>query len=393
MVFCKYFYTIPKRYDNMKQNRLYKEMDDSTIKVGDILYATGSWDYNRWVHWYKVVDVKKTTVMLQRLEGKHISGYENHPDGAQYVPSNTPTKDAPIRVRVKPDGKMSEPGRYGNPIYKWDGEPKTQCMMNEAKHFVKESYEVSPELEDRLNSILADEFLAAEFYRLAELAMKGNKQHRLSEIADENGEDELEDHFKNLSEWMQSKGIRVVTNHDEMLDITNGSVFTVEDGDSTKDIVDKLIQSEEEAIEAYEDLIPDTDLDLHTMLCGFLKDEREHLKALKDAKDEMGGSEDEARKPKHTIYEGRKMKKVSESLWADEEGYEYRVRHIAWDVDDPSELDDLPEELVVTVPEEIVADDGEEEYISDYLTDEYGFCHNGFLYDPVGEVDEEEEEY
>lgn len=173
-------------------------------------------------------------------------------------------------------------------------------MKNKSKRMVKESYEVSEELADRLNSVLADEFLAAEFYRLAELAMKGNKQHRLSEIADENGEDELEDHFKNLSEWMQSKGIRVVTNRDEMLDITNCSVFTVEDGDSTKEIVDKLIQSEEEAIEVYEDLIPETDLDLHTMLCGFLKDEREHLKALMDARDEMGGSE---QKSKHPIFE------------------------------------------------------------------------------------------
>ena len=118
--------------------------------------------------------------------------------------------------------------------------------------------------------------------------MKGNKQHLLSEIAEENGKDELEDHFKNLSEWMQSKGLRVVTNHDEMLDITGATVFTVEDGDSTEEIVDKLIQSEEEAIEAYENLIPETDLDLRVMLCGFLKDEREHLKALMDARDEMG---------------------------------------------------------------------------------------------------------
>lgn len=173
-------------------------------------------------------------------------------------------------------------------------------MKNKSKRMVKESYEVSEELADRLRSVAADEFLAAEFYKLAELAMKGNKQHRLSEIADENGEDELEDHFKNLSEWMQSKGIRVVTNRDEMLDITNCSVFTVEDGDSTQEIVDKLIQSEEEAIEVYEDLIPETDLDLHTMLCGFLKDEREHLKALVDARDEMGGSE---QKSKHPIFE------------------------------------------------------------------------------------------
>ena len=246
-----------------------------------------------------------------------------------------------------------------------------------SRRMVKESYEVSPELADRLNSILADEFLAAEFYRLAELAMKGNKQHRLSEIADENGEDELEDHFKNLSEWMQSKGIRVVTNHDEMLDITNGSVFTVEDGDSTKDIVDKLIQSEEEAIEAYEDLIPDTDLDLRVMLCGFLKDEREHLKALTDAKDEMGGSRyDGEDKPKHAIYEGgRTLRREVEP------DYEvYKAMDIQWDVDDEGDLDDLPTEMEIEVPRDVIRDgeDAVEEYVSDAITDETGFCHNGF---------------
>ena len=244
------------------------------------------------------------------------------------------------------------------------------------KKVMKESYDISPELEDRLNSILADEFLAAEFYRLAELAMKGKKQHRLSEIADENGEDELEDHFKNLSEWMQSKGIRVVTNHDEMLDITGATVFTVEDGDSTEDIVDKLIQSEEEAIEAYEDLIPDTDLDLHTMLCGFLKDEREHLKALQDCKDEMGGSSRES-KPKHAIYEGKHLKRRMN----EESGYKFKVWDISWDTD--GEDVDLPTELTVVVPEEVFASDGEEDYISDWLSDEYGFCHNGFLFKEI----------
>ena len=253
---------------------------------------------------------------------------------------------------------------------------------------VKESYEVSPELADRLNSILADEFLATEFYRLAEVAMKGKKQHLLSEIAEKNGKDELDDHFKNLSEWMQSKGIRVVTNHDEMLDITNATVFTVEDGDSTKDIVDKLIQSEEEAIEAYENLIPDTDLDLHTMLCGFLKDEREHLKALQDAKDEMGGGIEES-KPKHNIFETTFMNEGEGDDWEDEEdyeddseGYQYKVSNIEWDVDDRSELEDLPQTVIVDVPEDIVACDGEEEYISEWLSDEYGFCHNGFLFKP-----------
>ena len=114
---------------------------------------------------------------------------------------------------------------------------------------IKESYEVSEELAKRLNSILADEFLAAEAYRLAIVAMKGNKQHRLEEIAEKNGEDELEDHFKNLYEWMQSKGIKVVTDRDEMAQITNGTILKFKDGMSTKEIVDQLILSEEEAIE------------------------------------------------------------------------------------------------------------------------------------------------
>jgi ferritin-like protein len=263
-------------------------------------------------------------------------------------------------------------------VKKFDIHDEYDYSMLESRKrgLVKESYEVSDELADRLNSILADEFLAAEFYRLAELAMKGNKQHRLSEIADENGEDELEDHFKNLSEWMQSKGIRVVTNHDEMLDITGATVFTVEDGDSTKDIVDKLIQSEEEAIEAYENLIPETDLDLRVMLCGFLKDEREHLKALQDAKDEMGGGLEES-KPKHTIYEGM----VSERKVTDKKDWNhYRATNIQWDVDDPKDLEYVPDKMWVAIPPDVEAEGPEaiEEYMSDYITDNGGFCHKGF---------------
>ena len=157
-----------------------------------------------------------------------------------------------------------------------------------------ESYEVSEELAQRLRSLLSDEFLASEAYRLAIVAMKGNKQHRLEEIAEKNGEDELEDHFKNLYEWMQSKGIRVVTDRDEMAQITNGTILKFKDGMSTREIIDQLILSEEEAIDIYEDTIPHTELDLNTMLCGFLKDEREHLKELMDCRDEMGGSDGES---------------------------------------------------------------------------------------------------
>ena len=126
------------------------------------------------------------------------------------------------------------------------------------------------------------------FYRLCIVAMKGRKQHQLEELAEENGKDELEDHYKNLYEWMQSKGIRVETSLSKYENITNCTKLDVEDGESTNSIIDKLILSENEAIDVYESIIPETELDLNTMLCGFLKDEREHLKKLEDIKNEMG---------------------------------------------------------------------------------------------------------
>ena len=301
---------------------------------------------------------------------------------------------------------------------------------------IKESYEVSEELANRLNSILADEFLASEAYRLAIVAMKGNKQHRLEEIAEKNGKDELEDHFKNLYEWMQSKGIKVVTDRDEMAQITNGSILKFKDGMSTKEIVDQLILSEEEAIDIYEDTIPHTELDLNTMLCGFLKDEREHLKELTDCLNEMGGG-DKAEEPKHRIYEGKHLKRrtneVTKMIHKDKS---FKVRDIDWDADLPTgpitvdfgaplEFHDekyyitkwleekyeakildfdfnrvrnfdkdapeyavsniewdvnLPKSLVVDVPSDVVeaGPDEVDEYISDYLSDTYGFCHYGF---------------
>lgn len=310
------------------------------------------------------------------------------------------------------------------------------------KRIVKESYEVSPELEKRLNSILSDEFLAAEAYRLAIVAMKGNKQHRLEEIAEKNGEDELEDHFKNLYEWMQSKGIKVVTDRDEMAQITNGSILKFKDGMSTKEIVDQLILSEEEAIDIYEDTIPHTELDLNVMLSGFLKDEREHLKELVDCRDEMGGKapiEDKVIDlDDEPDEEENEMEQINEDAKMIHKDKPFKVRNIDWDADLPTgpikvefgaplesrsgdekynitlwleekyeakvldfdfkrvrnfdeyspdyvvsniEWDvNLPKSTVVNVPYDVVKAgyDEVEEYISDYLSDTYEFTHYGF---------------
>ena len=171
------------------------------------------------------------------------------------------------------------------------------------KKIITESYQVSDELASKLNSILADEFLASELYRIAKYAMKGRKQHLLGEISDENGEDEFEDHFTTLCDWMQTQGIEVVTSPDKMREITNCTIFEIKDGMSTEEIVDILITSEEEAIDVYESIIPATQVDLNVMLCGFLQDEREHLKKLTDAKDEMVSKEDKTEEGDNMVYE------------------------------------------------------------------------------------------
>ena len=57
---------------------------------------------------------------------------------------------------------------------------------------------------------------------------------------------------------------------------------------------------------------------------------------------------------------------------------EYIVENIDWDIDGYEEvLDSLPAQLTVLVPND---EEDPEEYISDYLSDEYGYCHNGFTY-------------
>lgn len=61
----------------------------------------------------------------------------------------------------------------------------------------------------------------------------------------------------------------------------------------------------------------------------------------------------------------------------------YTASGIQWDTDgeDPKTLG-LPEEMDVEVPADVVdmGDEVVEEYISDFITDETGFCHNGFSY-------------
>ncbi len=60
----------------------------------------------------------------------------------------------------------------------------------------------------------------------------------------------------------------------------------------------------------------------------------------------------------------------------------FLVTDIHWDTD--GEEVDLPEEMTVNVSEdEELEEDEIEEYISDKISDETGFCHFGFNYKEV----------
>lgn len=49
-----------------------------------------------------------------------------------------------------------------------------------------------------------------------------------------------------------------------------------------------------------------------------------------------------------------------------------KATNIQWNVDDPKDLELLPKEI--DIPDGI----DDEDEISDYITDETGFCHKGF---------------
>ena len=61
---------------------------------------------------------------------------------------------------------------------------------------------------------------------------------------------------------------------------------------------------------------------------------------------------------------------------------EYTITNIDWDVDHPAEYELLPDTMKVQVPEDVKEPEDIDEYISDKITEETGFCHKGFATTP-----------
>lgn len=61
------------------------------------------------------------------------------------------------------------------------------------------------------------------------------------------------------------------------------------------------------------------------------------------------------------------------------------IDDIKWDLDEEDKGIILPEAITVNL--NMTADELEEDYLSDYITDLIGFTHNGFTYDILREWD------
>jgi len=76
--------------------------------------------------------------------------------------------------------------------------------------------------------------------------------------------------------------------------------------------------------------------------------------------------------------------------------YGYKAKCIQWDKTDlngsPVKADHLPSEVTVTLEDlhlqDCATESEIEDALSDYLTDEYGFCHNGFIFEKADYRDE-----
>lgn len=57
------------------------------------------------------------------------------------------------------------------------------------------------------------------------------------------------------------------------------------------------------------------------------------------------------------------------------------VSYIDWDTDEA----DLPQRLIVPIPDHIKDEDEIEDYVSEAISEDTGFCHKGFGYEIIGD--------
>jgi len=137
-----------------------------------------------------------------------------------------------------------------------------------------------------LNLFIANEYFAWKQYFMAKVVANGKALKYANSVFSDNGNEELDEHFKELVDYAQSINVDVEINPKQMCDNTSAPYIDLDSVESTKDLVKILIDAEKQAIDEYEDASDGNAAkdypSLRLMFAEMAKDERLHLKELED---------------------------------------------------------------------------------------------------------------
>lgn len=153
-------------------------------------------------------------------------------------------------------------------------------------------------IEKMLNMFIANEFFAWQQYFMAKVVAKGASLDYSDSVFSSNGNEEIDDHFRELVEYAQSMGFDPEINPKQMSDNTSSPYRDLELSQSTRELVELLIEEEKQAIEEYESSAKgkaaEEQPSFRFLLSELAKDERVHLKDLEDLLSSIDDSEKSA---------------------------------------------------------------------------------------------------
>lgn len=176
-------------------------------------------------------------------------------------------------------------------------------------NLVKKKYEIPQDEffakskeEDRILEILykaiAEELLAWYQYFIVTNFMKGRQRKSLENTFIEQADDELNDHTVKLLQRVSELGgdIEKVDSPEKWIELADSKFYPPKADYDVPTLIDENIKSEEDAIKRYKelcDISKEKDPTTYLMAMEILKDEEEHLRALKDFKEDLEQSNKE----------------------------------------------------------------------------------------------------
>lgn len=151
------------------------------------------------------------------------------------------------------------------------------------------------DIEKLLNLFIANEYFAWKQYFMAKVVAKGDSLKYSNSVFSENGNEELDEHFKELVDYAQSLDIDVEINPNQMEKNASAPYKDLKSSQSTKELVKILIDDEKRAIDEYEKASEGNAAkeypSLRFMFAEMAKDERLHLKELVDLLSDIDANE------------------------------------------------------------------------------------------------------